>query len=90
MLAAQMVAVHFTTKTCARRLNHVDNIARQDSAGQAFNKLDLTFVAQVEALKRYHNGGAQKATVEQVIVNEGGKANVRNVAQRGGDGRNQV
>ena len=33
MLAAQMAAVHNATMTFARRLNHVDNIPQQDSAG---------------------------------------------------------
>ena len=37
--------------TFARRLNHVDNLAQQDSAERAFNKLARTFTAQVEALK---------------------------------------
>jgi hypothetical protein len=32
MLAAQMAAVHNATMTFARRLNHVENIAQQESA----------------------------------------------------------
>jgi hypothetical protein len=59
MLAAQMAAVHDATMTFARRLAHVDNIAQQDSAERAFNKLARTFAAQVEALKRYRTGGEQ-------------------------------
>ena len=37
MLAVQMTAVHNATMTFARGLNHVGNIPRQDSAGNAFN-----------------------------------------------------
>lgn len=88
MLAAQMAAVHNATMTFARRLAHVDNIAQQDSAERAFNKLARTFAAQVEALKRYRTGGQQNVTVKHVTVNEGGQAIVGNVAHGGqGDGK---
>jgi len=74
MLATQMAAVHLATITFARRLSHVDNIAQQDSAAGAFNKLARTFAVQLEALKRYRTGGEQKVTVQHVTVNEGGQA----------------
>ena len=63
MLAAQMAAVHVASMTFAHRLAHVDNIAQQDSAERAFNKLTRTFATQMEALKRYRIGGEQKVTV---------------------------
>jgi hypothetical protein len=69
MLASQMAAVHMATMTFARRLAHVDNIAQQDSAERAFNKLARTFATQIEALKRYRTGGEQKVTVRHVTVN---------------------
>jgi hypothetical protein len=81
MLAAQMAAVHMATMTFARRLAHVDNIAQQDSAERAFNKLARTFATQMEALKRYRTGGEQKVTVQHVSVSEGGQAIVGNVTQ---------
>jgi hypothetical protein len=83
MLAAQMAAVHDATMTFARRLNHVDNIAQQDSAERAFNKLARTFAAQVETLKRYRSEGGQTVRVEHVTVNEGGQAIVGNVSAGG-------
>jgi hypothetical protein len=86
MLAAQMAAVHSATMTFARRLNHVDNLAQQDSAERAFNKLARTFTAQVEALKRYRSRGEQTVRVEHVTVNEGGQAIVGHVADWGGAG----
>jgi hypothetical protein len=86
MLAAQMAAVHLATMTFARRLNHVDNLAQQDSAERAFNKLARTFTAQMEALKRYRTGGEQKVTVQHVTVNEGGQAVVGNVSAAPGGG----
>ena len=85
MLAAQMAAVHSATMTFARRLNHVDNLAQQDSAERGFNKLARTFAAQVEALKRYRSRGEQKVRVEHVHVNEGGQAIIGNVST--GEGR---
>ena len=72
--------------TFARRLARVDNIAQQDSAERAFNKLARTFASQVEALKRYRSKGEQKMIVEHVTVNEGGQAIVGNVTAKGGGG----
>ncbi len=89
MLAAQMAAVHNATMTFARRLNHVDNLAQQDSAARAFNKLARTFTSQIEALKRYRTGGQQKMTVEHVHVHEGGQAIVGNVQGGGGSAKKQ-
>jgi hypothetical protein len=83
MLAAQMAAVHMATMTFARRLAHVDNIAQQDSAQNAFNKLARTFAVQMEALKRYRTGGEQRVTVQHVTVNEGGQAIVGTVSASG-------
>ena len=74
MLGAQMAAVHMASMTFARRLAHVDNIAQQDSAQTAFNKLGRMFVAQVSALKDYRSKGEQKMTVQHVHVAEGGQA----------------
>jgi hypothetical protein len=81
MLAAQMAAVHVASMTFARRLAHVENIAQQDSAERAFNKLTRTFAMQMEALKRYRNGAEQKVTLDHVSVAEGGQAIVGNVTQ---------
>ena len=66
MLAAQMAAVHTATMTFARRLANVENIAQQDSAERAFNKLTRTFAMQMEALKRYRSGAEQKVTLQHV------------------------
>ena len=89
MLGAQMAAVHLATMTFARRLNHVDNLAQQDSAERAFNKLARTFTAQVDALKRYRTGGQQKVTVEHVHVHAGGQAIVGTVEKGSSAGRDK-
>ena len=79
MLAMQMVAVHMATMTFTRRLAHVETIAQQDSAERALNRLMRTYVAQLEALKRYRTGGEQKVLVQHVNVNDGGQAIVGTV-----------
>jgi hypothetical protein len=90
MLAMQMAAVHMLTMDFARRLNNVANIPQQDSAERTLNKLARTFAAQVEAFKRYRSGGEQRVTVEHVTVNEGGKAIVGNVTNRGASSAQKV
>ena len=79
MLGLQMVSVHLATMTFTRRLAHVETIAQQDSAERALNRLMRTYVAQMEALKRYRTGGEQKVVVQHVNVNEGGQAIVGTV-----------
>src|SRR5258707_801460 len=71
MLAAQMAAVHTATMTFARRLADVENVAQQDSAERAFNKLGRTFAAQVEALKRYRSRGDQTVRVRSGALGSG-------------------
>ena len=83
MLAAQMAAVHNATMTFARQLAHVDGLAQQDSAQNAFNKLARTFATQVVALKNYRSKGEQRMVVQHVNVAEGGQAIVGNVNASG-------
>ena len=90
MLLAQMATVHLAAVAFARRLNHVENLAQQDGAERAFNKLTRTFAAQLEALKRYRSNGEQKMTVEHVTVNAGGQAIVGNVTRPPGAGEKPV
>lgn len=79
LLGLQMVSVHLATMTFTRRLAHVETIAQQDSAERALNRLMRTYVAQLEALKRYRTGGEQKVLVQHVNVNDGGQAIVGTV-----------
>ena len=79
MLGLQMVAVHLATMTFTRRLAHVETIAQQDSAERALNRLMRTYVAQMEALKRYRTGGEQRVVVQHIDIREGGQAIVGTV-----------
>ena len=79
MLAMQIAAVHMATMTFTRRLAQVETIAQQDSAERALNRLMRTYVAQMEALKRYRTGGEQRVVVQHIDIREGGQAIVGTV-----------
>ena len=81
MLVAQMVSVHVMAMRCAYHLAGAEDIARQDSAGRALGRLARTFPAQMEALNRYRNNGEPAITVQNVSVQDGGKAIVGNITQ---------
>ena len=85
MLAVQMAVVHMHAMNASEVLLHAESIPQQDSAERAFNKLMRTYPTQMEALRRYRNGGEQKVTVKHVTVNEGGQAIVGNLTT-GGEG----
>jgi hypothetical protein len=80
-LAAQMATVHMAMMKSIQDLPLTKNLLQQDAAERAINKFARTFIAQVEALKRYRSGGEQKVTVQHVSVSEGGQAIVGNVTQ---------
>ncbi len=81
MLVAQMVSVHVMAMRCAHHLANAEDIARQDSAARALGKLARVFPAQIDALSRYRNNGEPVITVQNVSVQDGGKAIVGNVTQ---------
>jgi hypothetical protein len=65
----------------AFQLANSQDTARQDSAARALGRLARTFPAQMEALNRYRNNGAPAVTVQNVSVQDGGRAIVGNVTQ---------
>jgi hypothetical protein len=81
MLVAQMVSVHVMAMRCAYYLANSGDVARQDSAARALGKLARIFPAQIDALSRYRNNGEPAITVQNVSVQDGGKAIVGNVTQ---------
>lgn len=90
MLAAQMIGVH----NIAMRTMGLAMLDGQTFNGEQANinyatKMLRTFIAQMEALKKYRTDGQQKMTVEHVHVNEGGQAIVGTVNQGGGGGNNE-
>ena len=75
MLHIQMMATHAMSCKCFYR----SNLLNQTAEGMSENinratKLTRTYVAQMDALKKYRSKGGQKITVEHINVNDGGKA----------------
>jgi hypothetical protein len=83
MLAVQMAATHVATIRTAGMLARADMLPQYEAYDRAFNKLTRTFTSQVEALRKYRNGGRQTVTVQHVNVEDGGQAIVGNVKARG-------
>lgn len=81
MLVAQMVSVHVMAMRCAHHLASTDDLTQHDSAARALGRLTRTFPAQIEALNRYRSHGEPAITVQNVKVEDGGKAIVGNVTQ---------
>lgn len=92
MLAVQMIGVH----NMAMETLSVAMIEGQSLEGKQANinfctKLQRTFIAQMEALKKHRTEAQQTVRVEHVHVNEGGQAIVGNVthAPEGGGGKDK-
>ena len=81
MLAAQMAAVHNAVMTTARQLAIAEDVRKREIMERSLNRLTRTYAVQMEALRRYRNGGQQKVIVEHVTVNQGGQAIVGTVQQ---------
>jgi hypothetical protein len=85
MLAVQMAATHVALIRSSRWLANAETIPQVQAHYSGFNKLARTYAAQVEALRKHRNGGAQTVRVEHVTVEAGAQAVVGNV-QTGGRG----
>lgn len=81
MLTAQMVSVHVATMRSACRLAFTEDLAQQEGVTRALARLARTFAAQMEALNRHRGNGERPITVQNLSVQDGGKAIVGNVAQ---------
>jgi len=85
MLAIQMVGVHnLAMETLKRAMLGGQSFEGKDVNVSQATKMLRTFIAQMEALKKYRTGGEQKMIVEHVHVNAGGQAVVGVVNQGGG------
>jgi hypothetical protein len=81
MLAAQMVSIHVATMRCACRLALTDDVPQQESLTRALTRLSRTFAAQMEALNRHRSDGALAITVQNLSVQDGGRAVVGHLTQ---------
>jgi hypothetical protein len=87
LLAIQMIGVHNLAMQTIKRAMITDQTfeGRQANVNHT-TKMLRTYIAQMEALKKYRSGGQQKVTVEHVHVNEGGQAIVGSVNRGEGGG----
>ena len=81
MLAARMVSIQVATMRCACRLACTDDVTQQESLTRALTRLSRTFAAQMEALNRHRSNGACAITVQNLSVQDGGKAVVGHFTQ---------
>jgi len=66
---------------CACRLALTDDVPQQESLTRALTRLARTYAAQMEALNRHRSNGACAITVQNLSVQDGGKAVVGNFTQ---------
>ncbi|MET4797874.1 hypothetical protein [Bradyrhizobium sp. LB11.1] len=81
MLATQMVSIHVASMRCACRLACTDDVPQQESLTRALTRLARTYAAQMEALNRHRSNGACAITVQNLSVQDGGKAVVGHFTQ---------
>lgn len=81
MLAAQMVSIHVASMRCACRLACTDDVPQQESLSRTLTRLARTYAAQMEALNRHRSNGACAITVQNLSVQDGGKAVVGHFTQ---------
>lgn len=81
MLAAQMVSIHVASMRCACRLACTDDVPQQESLTRALTRLARTYAAQMEALNRHRSNDACAITVQNLSVQDGGKAVVGHFTQ---------
>ena len=84
MLTAQMVSIQVATMRCACRLACTDDVTQQESLTRALTRLSRTFASQMEALNRHRSNGACAITVQNLSVQDGGKAVVGHFTQHAG------
>ena len=83
MLAVQMATTHIALIRQGGRMANAEQLPQFEAHERAYNKLARTYTAQVEALRKYRNGGKQTVTVQHVNVEDGGQAIVGNVESPG-------
>ncbi len=74
MLAVQMLGTHLLSCSSMTKANYNSSIDAVSENINRTTKLSRTYIAQMEALKKYRSKGSQKITVEHINVNDGGKA----------------
>ncbi|WP_424940422.1 hypothetical protein [Aliiroseovarius sp. S253] len=84
MLVTQMGITHAAMACAAQRMMDAKIVTVREPYERSMTRLSRTYLAQLEALKKYRAKAQQVVRVERVTVNEGGQAVVGDVAYGGG------
>jgi hypothetical protein len=83
MLVTQMTATHVTLTLLSARTIDAKTPQLREGYERSMTRLSRTFIAQMDALKKYRAKAQQTVRVERVTVNEGGQAIVGSVTHGG-------
>lgn len=84
MLISQMTATHIAMTVASAKLSEASMFEVRESHERSMTRLSRTYLAQMDALKKYRAKAQQVVRVERVTVNEGGQAIVGDVFRAGG------
>ncbi|MCK0139270.1 hypothetical protein [Aliiroseovarius sp. F47248L] len=84
MLIAQMTATHVAMTSLSERVFSQSSYKVRESYERSVTRLSRTYLAQMDALKKYRAKAQQTVRVERVSVHEGGQAIVGDVSHAGG------
>lgn len=85
MLITQLTVTHVAMCQISRKMFDAEYPQLRESYERSVTRLSRTYMAQMDALKKYRAKAQQTVRVERVTVEDGGQAIVGNVEQRGGD-----
>lgn len=74
MLTAQMTATHVAMTTLCSRMSYQNSTEIRESLERSMTRLSRTYLAQMDALKKYRAKAQQTVRVERVNVESGGQA----------------
>lgn len=85
MLVTQMATTHAAMAQASHKAADADTVQAMDAHDRIGNRLRRTFLAQLEAWRKYRSEGEQTVRVEHVTVNDGGQAIVGQIESGGRD-----
>ena len=83
MLVAQMTATHVAMTNLSDRMSHQQSYLVRESSERSMTRLSRTYLAQMDAFKKYRAKAQQTVRVERVNVESGGQAIVGDVSTGG-------
>ena len=83
MLVSQMTTTHVLITTLTERMTHQENYQVRETYERSVTRLSRTYLAQMDAFKKYRAKAQQTVRVERVNVESGGQAIVGDVSHRG-------